>query len=61
VCPLVTRGVIPLDPKLCGCAAHWLRMLFERHAGARVAVELVDSAARGSENCVFRVTLTGGV
>lgn len=57
VCPLVSRGVIPLDAKLCGCASHWLRMLFERHAGERVAVELVDSAARGGENCVFRVTL----
>ena len=57
VCPLVTRGVIPLSPQLCGCAAHWVRMLFERHARTRVAVELVESAARGAENCVFRVKL----
>jgi hypothetical protein len=32
-------------------------MLFERHARTRVAVELLDSVARGAENCVFRVTL----
>lgn len=57
VCPLVTRGVISLDPKLCGCAEHWLRKLFERRVVGPVHVELLDSAAKGSENCVFRVTI----
>jgi hypothetical protein len=57
VCPLVTREVIPLDPALCGCAVHWLRKLFERRVKGPVHVELVDSAAHGNENCVFRVTI----
>lgn len=57
VCPLVTRGVIPLDAALCGCAIHWLRMLIERHTEGSVHVELLESAAQGSPNCVFRVTL----
>ena len=57
VCPLVTRGVIPLDPKLCGCAEHWVRKLFERRVVGPVRVELVDSAAKGGQNCVFRVTI----
>jgi hypothetical protein len=57
VCPLVTREVVPLEPGLCRCAVHWLRMLFERHVRAPVRVELVDSAARGNANCVFRVTI----
>ena len=57
VCPLVTREVIPLEPQLCRCAVHWLRKLFERHVRGPVHVELVDSAALGSQNCVFRVEI----
>ncbi|MHC4109246.1 MAG: hypothetical protein ACYSTY_14290 [Planctomycetota bacterium] len=57
VCPLVTREVIPLKPALCRCAVHWLRKLFERHVRGPVRVELVDSAALGSQNCVFRVEI----
>jgi hypothetical protein len=57
VCPLVTREVVPLAPALCGCAKHWLRMLFERRVRGPVHVELLDSAAKGGQNCVFRVTL----
>jgi hypothetical protein len=57
MCPLVTREVIPLEPGLCRCAVHWLRLLFERHVRGPVSVELIDSVARGSENCVFRVEI----
>ncbi len=57
VCPLVTRGVISLDVKLCGCAEHWVRKLFERRVKGPVRVELLDSAAKGGQNCVFRVTI----
>lgn len=57
VCPLVTRGVIPLAPGLCRCASHWLRMLFERHVRGPVRVELLGSAAAGGQNCSFRVEL----
>jgi hypothetical protein len=57
VCPLVSRGVIALDAKLCGCAEHWLRKLFERRVVGPVKVELLDSAAKGGQNCVFRVTI----
>lgn len=57
MCPLVKRGVVPLQPELCACAVHWLRLLLERHARRSAKVELLESVARGSENCVFRVTL----
>jgi hypothetical protein len=57
ICPMVTRGVIPLEPALCRCAVHWLRMLFERHVRGPVHVELLDSAALGDQNCTFRVTI----
>ena len=57
VCPLMTREVIPLKPALCRCAVHWLRKLFERHVRGPVRVELVDSAALGNQNCVFRVEI----
>jgi len=57
VCPLVTREVIPLEPRLCRCAVHWLRKLFERHVRGPVHVELVDSAALGSQSCIFRVEI----
>ncbi|NIN94924.1 MAG: hypothetical protein GTN71_06535, partial [Anaerolineae bacterium] len=30
VCPLVRRGVIRLDPKLCICGACWVKHLFEK-------------------------------
>jgi len=57
MCPLVKRGVVPLQPELCVCAVHWLRLLIERHARRSAKVELLESVARGSESCVFRVTL----
>lgn len=57
VCPMVTREVIPLDEKLCGCAEHWVRKLVERHVQGPVRVELVGSAAKGDENCVFRIVI----
>jgi hypothetical protein len=57
VCPLVTRGVIRLEPGLCRCAVHWVRKLFERHVRGPVHVEMLDSAARSRENCVFRITV----
>ena len=57
ICPLVTRGVIPLDSALCGCAEHWARMLLERHVVGAVEVETVESAARGDRNCTFHVRI----
>lgn len=57
MCPLVRRSVIALTPGLCGCAAHWLRMLVERFARRPARVELLESVADGRQNCVFRVTL----
>jgi predicted hydrocarbon binding protein len=32
-------------------------MLVERHVVGPVKVELLDSAAQGSENCVFRIEI----
>lgn len=60
MCPFVKRGVIDLEPGLCRCAVHWARMLIERHAHRPAHVELVDSVARGAQNCVFRITLGEG-
>jgi hypothetical protein len=60
MCPLVRREVIELNPKLCNCAVHWLRMLVERHTKRPVRVELLDSVAQGNKDCIFRVTLEDG-
>jgi hypothetical protein len=57
MCPLVTREVIPLQPGLCRCATHWLRMLVERHVRGPVRVELLDSPLRGGPHCVFRIEI----
>ena len=45
VCPLVTRNVIPLDPKLCICGAYWVKHLFKTAANAEVDVETIETAA----------------
>lgn len=57
MCPFVIRQVIPLTPALCVCAVHWLKALVERVVRKPVEVELLDSAAKGAQNCVFRITL----
>ena len=57
VCPLVTREVIPLEPGLCRCAEHWVRKLLERHVVGPVRVQMLESAALGHEDCVFRVEI----
>lgn len=57
MCPLVRRDVVPLQPALCACAVHWLRMLVERFAQRPCHVELLESVAGGAESCVFSVTL----
>jgi len=59
MCPLVKRGVIRLDKKLCVCAIHWVRMLVERHAGEPVQVELLESVATGADDCMFRLRIGG--
>jgi hypothetical protein len=35
-------------------------MLVERHAKRPARVELLDSVAQGSKDCIFRVTLEDG-
>lgn len=57
VCPFVTRRVIDLTPALCVCAVHWLKALVERVVKKPAEVELLDSAAKGAQNCTFRITL----
>jgi len=57
MCPLVRRDIVPLQPALCACAVHWLRMLVERFAHCPCHVELLESVASGARNCVFAVTL----
>ncbi|MBI4514937.1 MAG: hypothetical protein HY699_03860 [Deltaproteobacteria bacterium] len=59
VCPFVKRGVIRLDPKLCICGGHWVKVLFEVVARTEVEVEQVETAATGAQNCHFRVTVKG--
>ena len=57
VCPLVRQEVVPLDLKLCGCGATWVRLLVERHARRRAEVELLRSVATGSQDCAYRIVL----
>ncbi len=60
MCPLVKRSVIPLEPALCACGVHWIRMLVERHTDRPVSVELINSVAQGSRNRTYRITLGRG-
>jgi len=60
VCPLVTRNVIPLDPKLCICGAYWIKHLFKTAANTEVDVETIETAAHGAQNCTFRITIKPG-
>ncbi len=57
VCPFVTRNVIRLDPKLCICGGHWVKVLFETVTQTQVDVETLETVATGSKNCCFRVTV----
>ncbi len=57
VCPLVTRDVISLDPKLCICGAYWVKHLFKTAANTEVDVETIETVANGAENCCFRITI----
>lgn len=59
VCPFVRRKVVRLDPKLCICGAHWVQHLFETVAQTRVAVETLETAATGAQNCHFRIRVQG--
>jgi hypothetical protein len=56
-CPLVTQNVIPLRAELCRCSVSWIRKLFERHVRGPVRVEMLESVALGSQNCVFRIEI----
>lgn len=57
VCPLVKRGAIRLDRKLCLCGAGWVKYLFEPVTEVPVDVETVETVAAGSMNCRFEVRL----
>lgn len=59
VCPHVRREVVRLDPKLCICGAHWVKVLFEVVARTEVEVEMMETVATGAENCRFRITVKG--
>jgi hypothetical protein len=61
VCPLVTRNVIRLDPKLCICGAEWVRHLFETVTSTQVDVRTLATAATGTQNCCFLITVKGPV
>lgn len=56
VCPLVQRGVIRLDPKLCACSAYWVKYLFEEIGNTPVQVEIIETVARGGHACRFKIT-----
>ena len=58
VCPLITREVIRLDPKLCICGAYWVKHLFKTAANTDVEVEMLETVAEGAQNCCFRVTVS---
>ena len=56
-CPLVRKGVIRLDPKLCDCSKHWVQHLFDRVAHTPVNVEIIETVATGGSACSFEITL----
>lgn len=56
-CPLVRRGVIRLDPKLCVCSTYWVKYLFDKVAHTPVDVEIVETVATGGHACSFKITL----
>lgn len=56
-CPLVRKGVIRLDPKLCDCSKHWVKHLFDRIAHTPVNVEIIETVATGGSTCSFEITL----
>ena len=53
VCPFIKRGVVRLDPKLCVCGAHWVKVLFETVTQTRVDIEMLETVATGAQNCCF--------
>ena len=57
MCPLVRRGALDLDTKLCVCSTEWTKGLVETFHGGPVEAELLESVATGSRDCVFRLTL----
>jgi hypothetical protein len=56
VCPLVQRGAVRLDPKLCACSAYWVKYLFEKIGHTPVRVDIVETVARGGQTCRFKIT-----
>jgi hypothetical protein len=56
-CPMVRRGVIRLDPKLCDCSKHWVKHLFDRITHTPVSVEIIETVATGGSACRFEITL----
>ncbi len=58
VCPLVQRGAVRLDPKLCACSAYWVKYLFEEIGHTPVSVEIVETVARGGQTCRFKISPT---
>jgi len=56
VCPLVNSQLTP--ECICDCSLGWQKQTYETMLGRPVAVELKESALRGSKRCVFEVRLT---
>lgn len=56
-CPLVRREIVPLNDRLCLCAAFWLKGLIETFYRRPVTVELVETIASGASGCTFRIRL----
>lgn len=56
VCPLVNSQLTP--GCICDCSLGWQKQTYETILGRPVAVELKESALRGSKRCVFEVRLT---
>ena len=57
MCPIVRRGIVELEPRMCACAAEWARGLVEMFYRGPVTVEIVETVATGSNSCLFRLKL----
>ncbi|MCU0291156.1 MAG: DUF6144 family protein [Thermoanaerobaculaceae bacterium] len=57
LCPFVESGPERLSATYCQCSAGYVREMFERIAGAPVAVEVLESVRTGGKLCRFKVNL----
>lgn len=56
-CELVAEGPARLPETYCHCSEGWVKEVFEKAAGKKVAVETVQTIKRGAESCKFTIKI----